>query len=557
MKTLSTPHTKRIISFSLILILLLYSNACHYYKVRSAQPNEIPSISKIGKIHKQFYINTVSDVYSISSFKLDSVSISGILTRPAKKPYYNNLNGYRYKEAETDILNEVHIYLNTDDVSQFMINRSSPSLNYLGNAVIPLSSILEIKIIEKDTGKTTASYFFGTVGVISGVLIIITVIVALTKSSCPYIYSCDGEGYVFDGEIFGGAIAKNLQREDYMLLPSLKPTDGLYKIRVCNELKERQYTDLAQLLVVEHPADQKVLLDKKGVAHSIGNIQPPVSAITFSGDDLLSAMESTDQKVFFFNDEEYSTNGVALKFNKPAGANMGKLVLRAKNTLWFDYQVGNFFQLFGNSFDGWMQKQSEINPDDRRQRIIDQQFPLEFYLKNDTEWNLVDRIETVGPLAYRDIVVPIDLTKHTTSEIELKIQSGFMFWEVDQIGMDFKNDNELEIFRVNPISANGTGDLDWLAELNDIDGKYMSQATVGMVTELVYRAPSASDKGYVQTCFLYTSGYYEPIREFEGLPQLLELYRFKAPGYFSDFSRTNYLIAIEKEAALASVKTFE
>jgi hypothetical protein len=420
-----------------------------------------------------------------------------------------------------------------------------------------LSSIQQIKIIEKDTGKTTASYVFGTFGVIAGALLIIGVIVALTKSSCPYVYSYDGEGYVFEGEIFGGAIAKNLQREDFMPLTSLKQKDGLYKIRISNELKERQHTDLAQLLIVEHPADQKVLLDKNGVVHSIGNIQHPEAACTFSGDDILPEMQSKDEMVFFFNDEEYSTNGVVIKFNKPEGANLGKLVFRAKNTLWSDYQVGRFFQLFGSSFNGWMEKQSKINPEVRKQRIIDQQLPLEIYLKNGAEWNLVDRLQTVGPLAYRDFVVPIDLTKHAADDIELKIQSGFMFWEIDQIGLDFTDDRELEISRVNPISAIGTGGIDWLTELKATDGQYMSQDTVGMVTELIYRAPTTSGNGYVQSCFLRTSGYYEPIREFEGLPQLIELNKFKTPGYLSDFSRTNYLIAIEKESALASVKTFE
>ena len=419
-----------------------------------------------------------------------------------------------------------------------------------------MSSIQQIKIIEKDTGKTTASYVFGTLGVIAGALLIISVIIVLTKSSCPYIYSYEGEGFVFEGEIFGGAIAKNLQREDFMPLPSLKPENGLYKIRISNELKEHQYTDLAQLLVVEHPADQKVLLDKNGVVHSIGNIKP-VSAGTFSGDDLLSAMELKDQKVFFFNDEEYSTNGVVMKFQKPENATTGKLVLNAKNTLWFDYQVGQFFQLFGSSFNGWMEKQSKINPDERSQRIIDQQFPLSIYLKDGTEWKLVDYLQTVGPLAYRNFVVPVDLSKHTSNEIELKIQSGFMFWEIDYIGMDFSEDNDLVISHINPVAAVGSGGIDWLSELNAIDGVYMSQDTVGMVTELIYRAPTTAGNGYIQTCFLHTSGYYEPIREFERLPQLIELYKFKTPGYFSDFSRTNYLIAIEKEAALASVKAVE
>ena len=59
----------------------------------------------------------------MSNIKVDSVSITGMLISPVIKPYYHNVHGYRYKTDQTAILNEVHIYLNTNDVNQFVINR--------------------------------------------------------------------------------------------------------------------------------------------------------------------------------------------------------------------------------------------------------------------------------------------------------------------------------------------------------------------------------------------------------------------------------------------------
>ena len=556
MKTLHKPTTKWIISMILICITLLYTYGCNYYKVNNSPSTAIASIARIsnvGTIHKSFFVNTANAVFSLSQIRVDSTSISGILSIPMIAPLYNDYRQTRYLKDEKNILNEVHIYLNTYDISQFLTNPDSAKT--LGPAVIPYSSIGMVKIVEKDTGKTSASHFFGAMGIIAGVLVIISIIAVLLKSSCPYVYAFDGEGYIFEGEIFGGAIAKNLQREDYLPLPSLKSKDGLYKIRISNELKERQYTDLAQLIVVDHPEGKKVLLDKKGNPHSIENLQKPMSSNSFSGANLLNAVESKDELVFFLNDENYSTNGILLKFQKPSNTSSGKLVINAKNTLWFDYQFGLFLEMFGSSYDSWMEKQGKIKPEERYQKVLDNGFPLSVYMRSNGEWQLIEQLNTIGPLAYRDFVIPVDLRSHSGNDVEIKLQSGFMFWEVDQIGMDFSQDQNLKINYLYPVSAAGSGDRDWLASLTSMDENYMAQDTVGLVTEVIFRTPNLQEKNYERTSFLHTSGYYELIREFSGPPQLTELYKFKTPGYFSDFSRQNYLSALEKENTFASVKT--
>ena len=46
-----------------------------------------------------------------------------------------------------------------------------------------------------------------------------------------------------------------------------------------------------------------------------------------------------------------------------------------------------------------------------------------------------------------------------------------------------------------------------------------------------------------RTAFLHTKGYYEHSREFSGLPNLPELYAFKKPGRFVEFSKEQYRAA--------------
>lgn len=538
MSALLPTHTQKTIAWIFIVLIMFYSVGCKYYKVKQIKANQITTLGDIGQLHKSFFIHHAGMTYSLHDIHIDSVSLSGMISHP-NTYHYQEFRDYRIREFEQNILNEVHIYLNP---ATAWISR--------GPASIPFSSISKITIVEKDSGKTAASYIFGGLGIILGVFVIIGVIVALTKSSCPYVYSDGGEGFVFEGEIFGGAIASNLQREDYVPLKSLKSKDDLYKIRISNELKERQYTDLAELLVVEHEANEQVLLDKFGVPHIIKHLESPQSALSYSGEDLLPSVVKKDSILFLFNDEEYSRNGIVLRFDNPTHADEARLVITGKNTLWFDYQFGEFLSLFGSFYDGYMEKQSKVPQAEREQLGIDNDFPLSISIKNQEEWITVERLNTIGPLASRDFVVPIDLSNIHEDYFEIKLETGFMFWEVDAVGIDFTSNQEFEVSRLKPISAKGTGSNDWIEALASIDHQYMAQEESGDIAEIVFRAVEPDDQK-VQSCFLHTSGYYELVREFEGLPDLVELNKFKTNGYFSDFSRANYLRILNKEEFLA------
>jgi hypothetical protein len=197
-----------------------------------------------------------------------------------------------------------------------------------------------------------------------------------------------------------------------------------------------------------------------------------------------------------------------------------------------------------------MEKQSQVPQAEREQLGIDNDFPLSISIKNQDEWITVERLNTIGPLASRDFVVPIDLTNIHEDYFEIKLETGFMFWEVDVVGIDFTSNQEFEVSRLKPISAKGTGSNDWIEALASIDHQYMAQEETGDIAEIVFRAVEPDDQK-VQSCFFHTSGYYELVREFEGLPDLVELNKFKTNGYFSDFSRANYLRILNKEQFLA------
>jgi hypothetical protein len=257
-------------------------------------------------------------------------------------------------------------------------------------------------------------------------------------------------------------------------------------------------------------------------------------------------MAEEDREVFLFDDEDFSENGIVLTFKKPAHKPSGRLLISAKNTLWFDFVMGDFFNKYGGYFNAFMRKQNKISSPDQLQTIRDSNFPLTIYAKQNGEWELVDYLMTVGPMASRDFAIPIDLEKYPGEEIEIKLETGFMFWEVDQVAMDFTGSADLSITHLQPLSAFGTDQEDWKAALEKVDEKYMAHEDIGKVTELRYAVPPVPT-GQVQSAFLHTRGYYELIREFTGFPKIAQLNKFKDPAYFSTFSRAGYLEILDKE----------
>ncbi len=539
MKAFNPTASKKTISWFFIFLIMFYSVGCRYFKAKQVDMTSVETIQEIGQLHKSFFVHHRGDVHSLSEIKVDSVYISGFLTNASRFYYQDGRTNYRIKNDEKNIVNEVHIYVN-----------QGYALNALGQTQIPLSAIDKVIITDLNGGKTAASFIFGGLGIILGVIVIITVIVALTKSSCPYVYSNDGEGFVFEGEIYGGAIASNLQREDYLPLKALKSDNDFYKIRISNELKERQYTDLAELVVIEHNDNQKVLLDKKGLVQIVSEPRRPLSAFNSSGEDILGSIEKKDSVLFFFNDINYSKNDVLMRFKIPENVDKAKLVINGQNTLWFDYQFGEFLSKFGVMYESFMNKQSELPQEEREQMAIDNDFPLSILIKKGDKWETIERLNTIGPLASRDFVIPIDLSNSDEDYIEIKLETGFMFWQVDFAGLDFTSDEETKVITLKPISAQGTGSVDWSKQLNDIDKDYMAQEQTGDIAEIVYRSVKSRDqKAY--SYFLHTSGYYELVRDFDGIPKFAELNQFKTNGYFSDFSRANYLKLIDKQELLA------
>ena len=140
------------------------------------------------------------------------------------------------------------------------------------------------------------------------------------KGSCPFLYTWNGEEYVFVKDITWrsalgmplGIMGENMSyafadaSDDYLLIEGehLKPLDGSYSLKITSELWETIYMDRLRLVVVDHPDSVEVFVPEQfspppfpGMAlHQVADKVYPVSAITGKGQDVLDLLSTKDDR---------------------------------------------------------------------------------------------------------------------------------------------------------------------------------------------------------------------------------------------------------------------
>ena len=535
------------LSFLLILALLNLTTGCSYYKNKKVetQPDTMAEqINKFNQEQKYVVIHSGSNSWHLNNIVIDEDqhllsgdidNISALHEHPIEID-----KTFKYNKNKSQPLNEVHF---------FLTNNISPEIGK--KLTIPITDIKSISVNDKNTGRSILNVLGTTVGVFALLLIII----AATKSSCPFVYINNGVEFVFMGEIYPGVITANLQRDDYLPLPNFKTFNEEYVLKISNELLEIQHTDLAQLLVVDHDENVEILLDKFGNLHSFSSISSPRNVLVDGIKDNINPSLVKDNNNYLFNTDilnSKSTRELILEFDKPINNKTAKFYLTAKNSMWLDYVYGKFNEQFGNYYPKFQKDQQKAPAENGLKWMIDQHIPLSVYIKTTTGWELVDYINPVGPMATRDIVIPIDLAEHSEDKLIVKLESGFMFWEVDYVGIDYSKNLPLKITTILPSSAIDEKNNDVTVLFNETDKKYFVQPEIGNEVIITYKSENTkTDQN--QSVFLKNRGYYNYIRDYDGIPDFVKLQSFKEKNAFTNFSKEQYetIVGLDKGNTVA------
>jgi Tfp pilus assembly protein PilF len=133
-------------------------------------------------------------------------------------------------------------------------------------------------------------------------------------SSCPYLYTWNGERFEFITDFMGGGEMGYLEAPglhnhpdpvEYVRIrgDQLKERNGRYELRVTNELEEAVFADRFQLIAVDHPSDVGVYPNegmttpaKPDKLYLTENASVPLSAVDNHGTDVLDRISQLDRR---------------------------------------------------------------------------------------------------------------------------------------------------------------------------------------------------------------------------------------------------------------------
>ncbi len=385
--------------------------------------------------------------------------------------------------------------------------------------------------------------FFLVLGVIVVIWGIVALVIALTKTSCPFVYVDTGDGPKLVGESYSGATSRAVQREDLMPLPSL---GARASVTLSNEAQEVQFTDLAELVLVDRRPEQRAVATHEAGLLLLGQASPPMSAADLDGADVASLVRERDARLWVTDLSAAShrrdppqREGLVLSFDRPAGDAPLALELDAGNTAWLDLVMGRFFALLGDRLEPYLDQADrpearEPTLEWREREGVD----LRVEVERAGRWERMAVVPTVGPVSLRHFAVPMPPVEGQV--VRVRLSSGVGFWQVDRVALASVQSREVRSARLAPSRAIQSDGTDARAALGSTDGKYQVLPKRGTFVTLDFQLPAPAP-GLVRDAFLRTSGYYRVIQPPSAELSKGTLYRLRdEPGALSRFSLDLY-----------------
>jgi hypothetical protein len=276
-------------------------------------------------------------------------------------------------------------------------------------------------------------------------------------SSCPYLYTWDGERFRFITDFMGGGemgyreapgLFNTPDPDEYVRIrgDQLRERNGRYELRITNELEEALFIDHLHLLAVAHPSEVEVYPNegmtnppRPFILYKTRGAHPPLSATDDQGHDVLARISHLDRR---FPDDfrldrvrgYASEHTLSMKLDEGVGKGARTLLLL---TGWTDYSWSS--DNVAASHSGKATKLPALQVKDER-----------------GQWRTV--IEDIGIPVGRPQTVTVDLTgKFLSPDREVRILTNMrIYW--DQILVDTSSgDFPSRLTRLDPVIA----DLRW------------------------------------------------------------------------------------------------
>lgn len=184
--------------------------------------------------------------------------------------------------------------------------------------------------------------------------------------------------------------------------------------------------------------------------------------------------------------------------------------------------------------------------EEREKWMLDQGIQLIVEIRQGEGWTLIDEIDLVGDINFHTLVVPLEFAENLTTA-DIRIRSGFMFWELDYAAMDFSANAEVQKHVFNPVSVIKQDGLNYRDAVLFDDSVYLNHMEAESATVVTFEGLPV-DQSLNRTIFLRGKGYYVSNKTYSGKTHRSELQQFLKPGELSRYSKSLLLDLTTKTA---------
>jgi len=409
-------------------------------------------------------------------------------------------------------------------------------------------------IVEKEEQNSTQT-LIAVLGITAGLILLIGIIIAATKESCPFIYSFNGEKYIFDAEPYGGAVAEGLKKTDYSRLEDLKELNGKYKLLMRNEADETQHTDEIKLLVIEHPIGTEVAPDVSGKFTVFEKAITPLSVTDENGKDISVFFNKKDNVQWQTDmpdqtgfDSEKLRHDITIKFSKPKDAKKVKLLVNAGTALWGGYMIKSMLNMRGNKVDEWYEDINNKGPElTRLYNFMEREelYSLKVNVLENGKWINRGLIPAAGPFLDEDRIVELNIENAGGDTLFIKLCPPYGYWKFDYAGIIYESNVNAKITELPLSYAKNEKGQDLRDSMLSIDGKYYSMPDTTSSAYLEFDVPPLNVK-MDRSLYLKTTGYYD-IHLKKDKPEQKELIEkiYDTPGLILEMTMKEYIEKIK------------
>ncbi|MFH1681066.1 MAG: hypothetical protein ABIH26_10525 [Candidatus Eisenbacteria bacterium] len=379
---------------------------------------------------------------------------------------------------------------------------------------IELDKIWYLEVERTDAKKTVGAIIGIPILVLLGGVAVLLIVAAAT--SCPSVYSYDGERWILDAEPYSGAIAATCPRVDYQVLEHLRACDGEYRLLFAGRKGEIEYSDEVKLVVADADSSVEVLPDGRGGFVRVEVWEPPVAVRTGAGSDLSPRM-GPGGELYWEGDPtaDYGEGArpreeLYLKFRKPPGAKRATFLLRGNNTPWASHVMAEFLGRYGP---GARMKLDRLNSDPDAAAKVEKLMKkdggwIEVQVFREGEWQTAGHLRDVGSSqVVETLAVGLDLADVHEDVLQLRLRWGPMFWHVMRVGIDYSESRSpLLVKEIEAVTAIDSKRGNIRPSLSATD-RVFYRAEEGDEAILTFAAPQAVP-GKERTLILKASGYY-------------------------------------------------